>query len=78
MEYLNLVQTGVGDMGLAHLARLPGLKALYLDQNRITDAGVAHLRAAGALEVLSVRGTDVTAEGARVLQEGRPKFQVMR
>jgi internalin A len=78
LQYLNLVSTQVGDDGLTHLALLPALGVLILDGCPVTDAGLAHLKATATLEALSVSGTRVSAEGAKALQEGRPKLRVTR
>jgi Leucine-rich repeat (LRR) protein len=49
VEVLWLCDTDIGDEGLRRLARLPKLRALFIDNTRITDAGLAYL------ETLSLR-----------------------
>jgi len=43
---------------------LPRLSRLALDGTQITDAGLAHLKKQPLLELVEVRRTAVTAEGA--------------
>ena len=51
------------DTGLAHLARLKGLRALSLSGTRVTDAGLAHLSGSGTLLAPHLSATNVTDSG---------------
>jgi Leucine-rich repeat (LRR) protein len=42
------------DSGLAEIAQLPSLKALYIRESRLTDAGLAHLAQLKSLEELDI------------------------
>jgi len=45
---------GLTDAGLAEVARLPSLKALYLKEHRLTNASLAHLAQLSSLEELEL------------------------
>jgi hypothetical protein len=47
------------DKGLAHLADVPQLEQLDLDESRVTSAGLRHLTGAVGLKYLSLRSTSV-------------------
>lgn len=53
----------ITDSGLAHLARMTQLKALWIANNPLTDAGLSHLRGMTQLSALSLDNTYVTDAG---------------
>jgi hypothetical protein len=59
-----LIDTGITDAGLEHLAGLDALKRLHLGGTEITDAGLAHLRGRlPRLESLKMDRTPITDAG---------------
>jgi len=62
-------QIPIDDQGLRHVARLSGLKALWLAHTPISDKGMAHLRGLRSLKSLLVMGTEVGDEGMAHLSE---------
>lgn len=60
----------LGDAALAHLAKLPALRELYITGGEITDAGLAHLAAHRGLVELGL-DAPITGEGFGHL-EGTP------
>ena len=59
LEWLNLYRTQVGDVGLAHLAKLPRLQHLPIGETRVTDAGMAHIAKLKRLVYLGLRGNKI-------------------
>jgi hypothetical protein len=57
---LDLADTAIGDLGLAHLIRFPALTHLNLSHTTITDAGIAHLAALKHLTQLQLAVTDIS------------------
>jgi len=51
------------DAGLAHVAGLPALTALYLQETHVTDAGLEHLAGLQTLEELALAGGRITNTG---------------
>jgi hypothetical protein len=64
----------ITDAGLIHLATLPKLEELYLDNTAITNAGLVHLQGATALKTLSLRDTLVS--DASALQKALPQCRI--
>lgn len=60
--------SGITDQGMDKVARLDGIRELWLDHTVITDKGIRALRHLGSLEVLNVAGTQVTAKGIAQLR----------
>jgi hypothetical protein len=83
LAYLELVIAHgpkITDIGLAHLAGLPKLTSLNLDQTTITKAGLKHLVSARHLRELTLGGpaiTNETLEGLETLQY-LTKLQLLR
>ena len=57
---------------LARLARLPHLTHLYVRNAKLTDACLADIARSGSLRMIRFNGTEVTAQGAKWLQEACP------
>jgi len=55
--------------GLAHVAKLESLKALYFKQNKVTNAGLAHLEKLKSLEELELGGEKISDKGLIHLAE---------
>ncbi len=51
------------DAGLAHVARLPALTGLYLQESRVTNAGLRHLAGLQSLEELALGAGRITDDG---------------
>lgn len=62
-----LVNCSQGDELCAHLAKLPELKFVKLDDSRVSDEGLAKLAKLRNLQALNLDGTDVTDAGMRHL-----------
>jgi hypothetical protein len=54
LEELTLTGTGIGDVGIKHLAKLPKLRVLDLTGTAVTAAGLQELRALQTLEVVAL------------------------
>ena len=57
------------DVGLTHLAELPNLRTLHLDEAGISGAGLEHLKSLPKLTELSLNKTPVTAERLVAIRE---------
>jgi tRNA A-37 threonylcarbamoyl transferase component Bud32/peroxiredoxin/Leucine-rich repeat (LRR) protein/multidrug resistance efflux pump len=68
---LHHYESGIGDGGLAHVARIPTLTFLDLSGSRVTDRGLAQLKQLPALEVLVLNRTRVHGQGFAELHEMR-------
>lgn len=66
--WLDLGETGVGDEGLVVVARMTGLRRLYLQNTQVTDEGLVHLSGLNALHYLNLYGTDVSDDGLQHLK----------
>lgn len=64
---INASGSGVTDLGLAHLNKLPTLKKLELASTKVTNQGMRHLTQIPSLETLSLSGTAITDEGVAIL-----------
>ncbi|MCA9200272.1 MAG: hypothetical protein KDA87_22185, partial [Planctomycetales bacterium] len=71
---LSLRGTRVTDAGLKHLAKLPNLMALYLDETDITDKGLACLHEIKTLSDVSFDDTRTTRDGESKLREALPNW----
>jgi beta-lactamase regulating signal transducer with metallopeptidase domain/thiol-disulfide isomerase/thioredoxin len=58
---------GVGDAGLAVLAKLPHLDFLSVSRSNVTDGGMGHLRGHPSIRFLYLGGTKVSDEGLKVI-----------
>ena len=77
LQYLRFSSSSLLDDGCANsFAKMKNLKSLYLEGVRISDAAVPQLKKMTNLEVLSVKGTMVTAEGLQELQQALPECEV--
>ncbi len=63
ITWLDLSHTGVGDAGLAVLAKMPNLTRLYLQGTAVGDKGLEQLKGLKHLEYLNLGGTSVTDAG---------------
>ena len=74
---LRLTNTVLGDTGPAHLADLPNLELLYLQDPQITDEGLRHLEKLSDLKQLHLSyGPEVTPAGVERLKQALPRTQV--
>jgi hypothetical protein len=69
LKVLRAFQTGIGDEGLKHLTGLGELHYLDLEETKVTDVGLKQLTKL-SLNTLKVKGTKVTAEGAKLFKAG--------
>lgn len=60
---------GVGDEGLRHLAKLPKLTELHLNETSISDAGLEQLKELKKLKTLGLSATKITDAGLKHLYE---------
>jgi len=67
--WVSLIDTQVGDAGLAHLQGLTTLEWLTLSDTQVSDAGLAHLEGLTALHWLDLTGTQVSDAGLVHLQK---------
>lgn len=68
LERINLLETWVGDNGLAHLKSLGRLRALAVGPH-VTDAGAVHLAAMKELRELALPGTALSDKGLEQLKQ---------
>ncbi len=59
--------SGVTDVGLAHLAKLPLLKSLELASTKVSNQGMQHVAQISSLESLSLNGTTISDAGVATL-----------
>ena len=64
---INASGSGVTDLGLSHLTKLPALTKLELTGTKVTNQGMQHLTRIPSLETLSLGGTAITDEGVAIL-----------
>lgn len=77
LKELDLFECKLGDKALANLAELPALESLNLSGNpTISDPGILVFEKAPKLKSLKVARTNVTAGGARKLEEAKPGLTV--
>jgi Leucine-rich repeat (LRR) protein len=69
---LDLQNTRVTDVGLAHLRGLVNLQSLDLGNTRITDKGLQMLRGLTNLRRLGLSNTKTTNQGMQDLQRAVP------
>ncbi len=67
----------ITDADLLVAKQFPNLRRVDLSGTRITDAGLKHFEGM-KLDVVNVKGTKVTEQGAARLQEASPGVKVMR
>lgn len=77
LRYLNLRNARLTNDALGRLTGLKKLHTVILDQNRIDDLGLKHLEALDNLELLSLKGTRVTAAGVQSLLDKLPRCRVL-
>jgi hypothetical protein len=63
LEELNLSNTDIGDIGLAHLQRLTHLRSLALVYTNITDDGLSTIKEMHRLTKLELAGTNISDSG---------------
>ena len=62
----------ITDAGAAHLAKLPRLEELELQNTSVTDAGITHMAKLKTLKGLYLSGSKVSAEGVSRLKAALP------
>ena len=67
LRSLDLSGTSIGDAGVEHLRRLPGLKELWLDETSVGDKALRVISTRTTIEVLGLTGTAVTSGGLKHL-----------
>ena len=67
LEVLYLMNTPVGDAGLAHLRNLHGLREIWVENTGITDASVPWIASNPELTHLGVAGTTISDTSAPLL-----------
>lgn len=67
--WLNLEHTAVSDNGMKALARMDGLRVLYLNNTGVGDEGIRNLRGLRELSYLNLVGTNITDSVLNVLAE---------
>lgn len=60
---VRLRECRIGDTGLIHLGKIPGLKKLHLEKTVISDPGLKHLSGLKELEVLNLYGCGISDAG---------------
>lgn len=63
------------DDGLAHLKRLTSLEFLSIQNHPITDRGLDHLKGMHKLREIDIKGTGITDDGVKKLQEALPSLK---
>jgi hypothetical protein len=76
LEELNLSKTGLTDITLAQLPKLPMLKRLALDGNDVKGPGLTSLKEQPALIDESLKQTKVTAAKIDELKQALPKCRI--
>jgi uncharacterized membrane protein len=76
IEWLDVGNTSVTDVGLSALDPMRRLQRLHLDQLGVSDAGLAKLGHLRQLEYLNLRGTAVTDKGLPALR-GLPRLRAL-
>ena len=67
VTFLNLHRTHITDVSLKDVAKVQGLKELWLAFTQITDAGLKHVAKLQKLEVLYLGHTQITDDGLKKL-----------
>jgi internalin A len=75
LRLLLLAHTRVGDAGMIHVGKYPGIKYLALDQ-QITDKGLLPLQNARTLEYIYLHRSKITDQGLAYLK-GLPKLETL-
>jgi hypothetical protein len=79
LELLDLDHTQITDAGLAHVAKLKGLRKLMICRNKqLSDACLEHLKGLEELTELDALDTRITEKGARELQKSLPRLTTVR
>lgn len=68
LEFLDLSDRNITDVGLVHLSGCKGLKDLRLNGTRISDAGLSSLKSLTKLQSLYLDRTQITDEGLKQLK----------
>ena len=77
LKELDLFECKLGDKALPNLAELPNLESLNISGNpTVSDAGILAFEKAAKLKSLKAARTNVTAAGARKLEEAKPGLVV--
>ncbi|MDG1131785.1 MAG: hypothetical protein P8N21_03735 [Opitutales bacterium] len=77
LEGLYLGETKVTDRTIAKIAHLSRLQKLWLHDLPITDEAVSHLTKLTELKEVHIYATNISAQGARTLQQSLPKCRVI-
>ena len=77
LEGLYLGETQVTDRTIAEIAHLSRLQKLWLHDLPITDEAIDYLAMLKQLRELHIYATNISAQGARTLQQSLPKCRVI-
>jgi hypothetical protein len=74
---VRLSETGVTDVSIDTLLKLPSLESINFYGTKVTDAGVQKLAAMPNLKHLYLWQTAVTPEAVKALKEKLPKCEII-
>jgi len=77
LQGLYLGETQVTDQTVTEISHLYQLEKLWLHDLPITDKAIGHLAKLTQLKEVHIYGTNISAQGARSLQESLPKCRVI-
>jgi len=77
LQGLYLGETQVTDQTVTEISHLSQLEKLWLHDLPITDKAIGHLAKLTQLKEVHIYGTNISAQGARSLQESLPKCRVI-
>jgi RNA polymerase sigma factor (sigma-70 family) len=71
-----VLEGGIDDAGMGHVAKLRGLRSFHLANSGVTDVGLAELKALPNLRRVYLRNTRATDAGMADLRRARPALKV--
>jgi Leucine-rich repeat (LRR) protein len=77
LKKLDLSDTRVTTIGLAHLAELKKLEILDLSGARISDNGLPHLKAMKSLKYLVLLKAQMSRQAITALKESNPELEII-